>query len=738
MNQMMTSKWNKRQICICFLKALFALCFFAFFYWNFKAGNIGTLAKRQLPPVTPFVAFFFTALSAFIWMFGGRLLLSLCGGKTSQKLKIAYHIFLCILPFLFFLLAEMPWNTYLLRYDPLRVLFNYALFLLFELFFFFLLRDSRPGLSLLAVISFVIGAGNYYVLKFRGSPILAADITAFSTAASVAGDYTFEIGDGIARALLLLFLVLSILSAFHETGVTRAEWKFQLSLKRIKDKKLTPYKTVRILRPLVSLAAACSFVICLFYGNFAGNFAVPVNMYVPLITYREVGFVPGFMSFFQKMRIAKPEGYSQDKVEEILEPYTSDTIRAAKPQTTAPAAASTLSHSDSAEKKEEKPTVIAIMNESFSDLNTVGPLSCTAEHLSFLKSLKDDPGTVEYGWNYVSTIGGGTSTTEFEFLTGNSMAELQGTNPYGAFTFDGKPSFVQVYKEQGYSAIAMHPENPNNWRRSTVYPALGFDQFLSIDSFAGYEKTVRDRISDRGDYEKLLRVAADTDGPLFLFNVTMQNHGEYDLNLIPADERVQVDETYASYQDFAAYESLIHQSDEALSYLIDELRKLDRPVLLCFFGDHQPNLNDELEQKLSDAGKQENEPALITEERRYMVPYFIWSNYGVTPQDVAKDASGTDISSTNYLGARVQAYAGLSLSSYGKYLLTQRSQMPVFNKLGFYGNDGAWHTFDDAPEAYAPWISHYNIVEYNALFDKKRDEEFYSLRASLDKKTSNG
>ena len=46
------------------------------------------------------------------------------------------------------------------------------------------------------------------------------------------------------------------------------------------------------------------------------------------------------------------------------------------------------------------------MNESFSDLSVLGPLSCTENDLEFFHSLEDDPNTIEYGWNYVSTRGG--------------------------------------------------------------------------------------------------------------------------------------------------------------------------------------------------------------------------------------------------------------------------------------------------------------------------------------------
>ena len=65
---------------------------------------------------------------------------------------------------------------------------------------------------------------------------------------------------------------------------------------------------------------------------------------------------------------------------------------------------------------------------------------------------------------------------------------------------------VSILKEQGYHTIAMHPENPENWRRSVVYPKLGFDEFLSISSFEDSERTVWNRVSDLGDYQKLIEV----------------------------------------------------------------------------------------------------------------------------------------------------------------------------------------------------------------------------------------
>lgn len=223
--------------------------------------------------------------------------------------------------------------------------------------------------------------------------------------------------------------------------------------------------------------------------------------------------------------------------------------------------------------------------------------------LAFLHSLKDDPHTLEFGWNYVSTRGGGTSTTEFEYLTGDSMAFTNGINPYSSFNFTDVPSMVSILKAQGYHTIAMHPENPNNWRRSLVYPNLGFDEFYSISAFEDKERTVWNRVSDLEDYQKLIEIYEEQTGPSFIFNVTMQNHGGYDgLSELKPEEIVDVDEAYAEYPDFQMYESLVTKSDRALAYLIHYFEQVDQRVILCFFGDHQLALNGDMEWALCESG----------------------------------------------------------------------------------------------------------------------------------------
>ena len=67
------------------------------------------------------------------------------------------------------------------------------------------------------------------------------------------------------------------------------------------------------------------------------------------------------------------------------------------------------------------PNVIAIMNESLADLNVDGPFETSEDYLPFIHSLTKN--TIK-GKLYVSIEGANTANSEFEFLTGNSLAFL--------------------------------------------------------------------------------------------------------------------------------------------------------------------------------------------------------------------------------------------------------------------------------------------------------------------------
>ena len=102
-----------------------------------------------------------------------------------------------------------------------------------------------------------------------------------------------------------------------------------------------------------------------------------------------------------------------------------------------------------------------------------------------------------------------------------------------AYQFNVKPgtySMVSTLKDQGYYSVAMHPYPGENWNRVECYQNMGFDAFLDQEFYEGSEE-LRNYISDEADYQKLIQVVEAKENPedkLFIFNVTMQNHGGYE------------------------------------------------------------------------------------------------------------------------------------------------------------------------------------------------------------------
>lgn len=79
------------------------------------------------------------------------------------------------------------------------------------------------------------------------------------------------------------------------------------------------------------------------------------------------------------------------------------------------------------------------MNESFSDLSVVGDIETNVPYMPYIDSIQDE--TIQ-GNAYVSTIGTGTSNTEYEFLTGNTMAFLPaGSNAYQLYVKERSPAW---------------------------------------------------------------------------------------------------------------------------------------------------------------------------------------------------------------------------------------------------------------------------------------------------------
>lgn len=208
------------------------------------------------------------------------------------------------------------------------------------------------------------------------------------------------------------------------------------------------------------------------------------------------------------------------------------------------------------------------MNETFADMSVFdGIRSAGYEGPRQYNSLA---GVIQRGPLMVSVCGG-TANSEFEFLTGNSMA-FMGTGKYAYQLYDlsEADSLVKQFEELGYASAAVYPQDPVNWKRSTVYEQLGFDEFLSISDFEG-APVYHAGVTDAATYDKIIELLERNDAPQLIFDVTMQKHGGYGADSVPAEDVVQLDIPGVSPEvamPLGVYLACIERSDSDVAYFI--------------------------------------------------------------------------------------------------------------------------------------------------------------------------
>ena len=193
----------------------------------------------------------------------------------------------------------------------------------------------------------------------------------------------------------------------------------------------------------------------------------------------------------------------------------------------------------------------------------------------------------------------------------------------------------------------------------------------------------------------------------------MQNHGGYSQIYEGFPPTVKLTDI-SGKEPTENYLTLIKESDSALQDLIETYENSNQKTMIVFFGDHQPS--DFVASCIMNLdGKTKEERTLEEQQKRYMVPYLVWTNYEQTEEI-------PDVLSANYLGAYVARAAGNRLSEYEKYILNLQESIPVITANIFEDADGNMYAMQDlseADDATKRQIQNYRIVSYYQLFDAR-------------------
>lgn len=582
---------------------------------------------------------------------------------------------------------------------PLCLLLEWALIAFAMLGLFFLFQRRCGGAVVLAVALYVLGLAEYFVILFKSMPISPGDLTALSTAAAVAGTgFTYTITSFCMLSLAFTVIAIQICTLAAQVAPKRQKGSWRGLV-------------LNLLIAIVCLGGIAAHTTLLDYYH---TLYIQVYSWRPLESYYRQGFLPSFISGAQTIKPSKPEDYTVSGAKKLISEYAKEYD---DNNQTGGSSATRLEATKQFD--EEKPTVIAVMNETFSDLSIYQNMHADYQGPTYFKSIDD---CLSRGRLYVSAYGGGTANTEFEFLTGNSMAYLgSGVYPYTTYDLTDTENLAAQFKSLGYYTTAMHPNHGTNWNRENVYKDFGFDQFLTINDFQNAE-TLRGMVTDKATYDKILELLDTNSNPQFIFDVTMQNHSGYDTGLIPYDKQMSLNIDGEFNSNVNEYVSLIQQSDEALKYFLNKLSKLDRKVVVVFWGDHQPFFPDTYNDRWFT-----NEDDATHQERLWQTSYIIWANYDVAGN--SQTSHEEDLSS-NYLSSELMKLIGAPLTDYQKTHLTLRQSLPALNSVGYEDSQDRWLlSSSKSDEAYNDTIatacekarSDYHAMQYYMMFGDGKD-----------------
>lgn len=553
----------------------------------------------------------------------------------------------------------------------LNIAFYYWLFL----FVFFIAGRTSISMAICVSAIAIIGVGNYFVVMFRSNPIVPWDIYSFETAMSVADNYVFSVDWALAEhiAMFILMLIVGV-----RTNI------------RLNKKILRPILTVAMCIP------AYFYISYLWQDNLERNTGLNDTLFNAKYMHSKDGFFVSFILDIHFLQIEEPKNYSDEYALSLLNEQEVEKV----------------------ETPEELPDIIAIMDETFSDPAVLGEFETNKDYMPFVHSiLKGEVANTISGYADVSVLGGNTANSEFEFLTGNSMAFFpNGSVPYLQYIRDGISTIVPQLEEYGYTTYGTHPYRAKGWNREFIYDLMGFDYRYFQGSFP-FEDKLRNYVSDEADFKSILEWRNNTEGPFFMFNVTMQNHSNYGGDFDNFDPQIvaKFKNTYSN-KYLNKYLSLMYETDQDVASLLSELSQSDRKTIVVFWGDHQPN--DYVVRPIyKEYGLDFDNQTYEQQQQRQKTPFFIWANYDIQEQ------TNVEIS-LNYLNILLFETAGLQLDEYQTFRKNLwQGQIPMMNAVGYRNDDGDLVEYDDAPEEIQNLLNEYQNIQYYRMereYSKKK------------------
>ena len=599
--------------------------------------------------------------------------------KTEHaKLKKVRNVILIILfnivyPYLLYLISNLTNGEYFVTRAIRSVTNVYNFFFLYEaaiiygLYFLFkaIFRKSLRSNIALAVVLNLISLISFYKIQAVAKPFWPEDILLIGNAVEIAGYGNLHFEANVVMQLLatIIFLVIQWLI----TKYTEYEGK----------QKIISRVVIGIIG-ISLLSFVCFYDRSDIKGFDEGNYNSQVN-------YNIYGATVEFFRNVYKL-VEKPtlDFYSEERLEAIKQ--ESESLAELNQQEV---------------EQAEKPNIIAIMVESFTDITQIDALEFEKDPLPTYRSILAN---YPHGNTVVSIYGGETSMSEFEFLTGSSTRFLDGKRyPYAQVIKDETPSIVSTLKEQGYTTTAIHANDGAFYNRDTAYSYLGFDNMVFKDDMEDIDNVYDTNVSDMDTAEEIVKQYEEMgDTQKFIFAITIELHSplndtryaKYDIPIKPKTD-ISTTELLA----VQVYSQGLYHFDQSLNYLIDYFEQQEEKVMLVFYGDHKPAFNTIYSEAYGEGIE------------KYQTPYVIWTNYELEQEEIAKYSK--DKVSIAGLAMMVLEEANIEFPWYYTYIQHFYEQYPVCTNRFLIDKEGNELDINTTNEL----IENYNIVLFELLYN---------------------
>lgn len=250
--------------------------------------------------------------------------------------------------------------------------------------------------------------------------------------------------------------------------------------------------------------------------------------------------------------------------------------------------------------RERHPDIVAVLEESTFDPKILKV--CTPPTCSF-DMFRKDQYTRSGGLLTVHSFGGGTWTAEFALMTGLADVLFGNAGMYAPYNLAPRVAHTlpDVLKSAGYRVIAVYSHSGEFLNARNAYASYGFDRFYDGTDYGLDWKSTDADLLDVFTRIHAEETAAHPDRPLFIFTLTLHQHGPHmtPLEQLPAPYNKPLFRgkfAPTALDDWlnlnlGNYLERLSRSDTMLRDLRTMLWSSGRETVLMHFGDHQPSFD---------------------------------------------------------------------------------------------------------------------------------------------------